>query len=95
MPTFTASTPASISAWVASAVATLPAMSSKRALGKFLRISRTASSTPREWPWAVSITITSTPALHQRVDARVAVGAHAHRRGHQQALACASLAALG
>ena len=45
-PTLTASTPASISALVASPVATLPATS--WSFGNFLRVSRTASSTPAE-----------------------------------------------
>ena len=85
MPTFTASTPASISAWVASAVATLPAISSHDALEVLPQV-RIESITPREWPWAVSTTSTSTPGLDQRVHARVAIGAHAHRGGHQQAL---------
>jgi hypothetical protein len=59
-PTFTASTPASISARVAAPVATLPATSCSR--GKFLRVARTASITPAEWPWAVSMQMTSHPA---------------------------------
>ena len=60
MPTFTASAPASISARVASAVATLPATIWTRFESRFRR--STASATPLEWPWAVSITTTSTPA---------------------------------
>ena len=60
MPTFTASTPASISASVASAVATLPATSS--VFGNSRRMRATMSITPCEWPCAVSTTSTSTPA---------------------------------
>src|SRR3954466_10857467 len=59
-PTFTALTPASMSALVAPAVATLPATSCS--FGNFLRVSRTASITPAEWPCAVSTQITSQPA---------------------------------
>ena len=58
-PTLTASAPASTSASAASAVAMLPAMSST---SKRLLSCRAISSTPREWPCAVSTTSTSTPA---------------------------------
>ncbi len=61
IPTFTASTPALQSASAASAVATLPATSSIPL--KLALVERTASMTFRLWPWAVSIVITSTPAL--------------------------------
>ena len=54
-----ASAPASISASAASAVATLPAISS---MSNSALIRRTISSTPREWPCAVSTTSTSTSA---------------------------------
>ena len=60
MPTFTASTPRSISASVASAVATLPATRSTS--GNSRRMRATMSSTPCEWPCAVSTTSTSTCA---------------------------------
>ena len=60
MPTFTASTPASISASVPDAVATLPATMSVS--GNSRRTRCTMSSTFWEWPCAVSITSTSTPA---------------------------------
>ena len=53
MPTLTASTPASISASVASPVATLPAMRSMPE--NVRRTRRTMSMTPCEWPCAVSI----------------------------------------
>ena len=36
-------------------------------------MARTASSTPREWPCAVSMTITSQPACKQRLHARLAI----------------------
>ena len=48
MPTFTASTPMAISASVASAVATLPAIRSSS--GNALRSCLTMSITPCEWP---------------------------------------------
>ena len=60
MPIFTASTPASISARAPSGVATLPAITCT-VLESFL-IASTACSTPREWPCAVSTTMTSTSA---------------------------------
>ena len=60
MPTLTASTPRSISASVASAVATLPATRSTS--WKVRRTCATMSSTPCEWPCAVSMTSTSTCA---------------------------------
>ena len=60
IPTLTASAPASMSATVASAVATLPATMS---ISKFARIFATVSMTLRACPWAVSTTMTSTPAV--------------------------------
>ena len=60
MPTFTASAPASISASAPSGVATLPAITCT-AFDNFLMM-LTVSSTPREWPCAVSTTITSASA---------------------------------
>ena len=59
-PTFTADTPALISASVPSAVATLPPTSGSS--GNSRRSSATVSITPFEWPCAVSTTTTSTPA---------------------------------
>ena len=59
-PTLTASTPALMSAWAPSAVATLPAISSHL---KFFLVSLMASMTLFEWPWEVSMTMTSQPAL--------------------------------
>ncbi len=59
MPTLIASAPASISARAASAVAMLPAITST-ADASLIRF--TISSTPAEWPCAVSTTSTSTPA---------------------------------
>ena len=60
MPTLIASAPASISARVASPVATLPAMIATLLEARFTRV--TWSSTDCEWPWAVSTTTQSTPA---------------------------------
>ena len=83
MPTFTASTPASISARVPSAVATLPAISSKP--WKFFRVSRTAVD------HALRVAVRGVhddhvhAGLHQRVDARLAIRGHAHGGGAQQA----------
>src|SRR3954452_1367552 len=56
IPTLTASTPASQSAATASAVATLPAITSRPGY-RFFTL-RTVSMTPREWPCAVSTTMT-------------------------------------
>ncbi len=56
-PAFNASAPASISASAASAVAMLPAITS---ISKRDLTGRTISITAREWPCAVSTTITST-----------------------------------
>ena len=71
MPIFTASAPASISASAPSGVATLPAITCTT-LDSFL-IALTASSTPREWPCAVSTTITSASAA-TRARARADAG---------------------
>ncbi len=59
MPTLTASAPASTSASAASRVTMLPPITC--CAGHFALIRRTVSITPREWPWAVSTTMTSTP----------------------------------
>ena len=83
MPTFTASAPALASATAPSAVATLPAMIC--ALGKVLRMSATASSTPRECPCAVSTTITSQPAASSASTRADAIGADAHGGAAAQA----------
>ena len=61
MPTLTASAPASTSASAAAPVAMLPPMICTRSPYCCL-IWRTRSMTPFEWPWAVSTTMTSTPA---------------------------------
>ena len=61
IPTFTASTPASINALVASPVATFPAISCNS--GYFSLISRTAFKIFAECPCAESTTITSTFAF--------------------------------
>ena len=45
---------------------------------------RTRSSTPCEWPCAVSTTSTSTPGLDQRLDALLGVLAGADRRADAQ-----------
>ena len=60
MPTLIESAPASISALVASAVATLPATMRVELLSRFTR--STAALTCTEWPCAVSMTSRSTPA---------------------------------
>ena len=92
MPTLTASAPASISACVPSAVATLPAMM-RTELDSFLaRV--TASSTRCEWPCAVSMTSRSTPAsisrsARSKPSSPTLVAAATRRRP------CASLAACG
>ena len=62
-PTFTAFAPRSRTALAPSAVATFPAMSWTS--GKASRTLATAWRTPSEWPWAVSMTRTSTPALDE------------------------------
>ena len=59
-PIFTAEAPASMSASVPSAVATLPPTIGRSR--QVRRSSATVSSTDAEWPWAVSTTTTSTPA---------------------------------
>lgn len=61
IPTLTTSAPQSIKAFVASAVATLPA--TKGSDGYKLLIFLTLSNTNCEWPCAVSIVIISTFAL--------------------------------
>ncbi len=93
MPTFTASTPASMSARVAWAVATLPATSSNGPF-QLRRVSRTASSTPRLWPWAVSMTSTSTPAL-SRASTRASRSAPTPTAAAASRRCCASMAAWG
>src|SRR5215472_12847126 len=60
MPIFTPSAPASITASAPSGVATLPAITCTALENRLIAV--TASSTPREWPCAVSTTTTSTPA---------------------------------
>ena len=61
MPTFTPLTPRSARKRAPSAVATLPAIISTS--GNRRRNSPVARSITAEWPCAMSITITSTPAL--------------------------------
>ena len=82
MPTLTASTPSAISACVPSAVATLPATRSM--FGKLRRMRRTMSSTPCEWPCAVSMTSTSTLRGHQRLGPLDRVLRDADRRAAAQ-----------
>ena len=65
MPTLTASAPASISASAASPVAMLPATTSNSPERPLIRA--TISTTPREWPCAVSTTSTSAPAVDERL----------------------------
>ncbi len=82
MPTFTASTPASMSASVASAVATLPA--TRSVFGNSRRTRATMSMTPCEWPCAVSTTSTSTPARDERLRALERILGDADRRAAAQ-----------
>ncbi len=72
MPTFTPSAPASTSANAAEAVAIFPPITCMS--GKVVLTQRTRSITPLEWPWAVSTTITSAPAL-TNADTRSSVSA--------------------
>ena len=60
-PTLTASTPASISA-LRRLARSRRCRRRAASFGNFLRVRRTASSTPAEWPCAVSMQITSQPA---------------------------------
>ena len=92
MPTLTASAPASISALVPSAVATLPAITCTWFDCFLMRV--TASSTRLEWPCAVSTTTRSTPASISRSarwkpSSPTLVAAATRRRP------CSSLQALG
>ena len=92
MPTLTASAPASISALVPSAVATLPAMTRTEFDSFLARV--TASSTRCEWPCAVSMTSRSTPAsisrsARSKPSSPTLVAAATRRRP------CASLVAFG
>ena len=83
MPTLMASAPASISARAPSAVATLPAITWQALLRRLT--ASTASSTPLEWPWAVSTTITSTSASSSASARLHALGPDAGGRGDAQA----------
>ena len=82
IPTRSASAPASISALAPSAVATLPAITSIS--GHSRLVARSASITLREWPCAVSMHSTSTPARTQRRGALLALGPDADRRADAQ-----------
>ncbi|MCY1532298.1 hypothetical protein D9M68_675630 [compost metagenome] len=92
MPTLTASAPASISALVPAAVATLPAMM-RTEFESFLTRA-TASSTRCEWPWAVSTTIRSTPASINR-SARSKPSSPTEMAAAARRRPCASLEAFG
>ena len=92
MPTFTASAPASISACVPAAVATLPAMTCTE-LDSFL-MRATDSSTRCEWPWAVSTTMTSQPASISISERRKPCLAH-RRRGRDAQAALPVLGGVG
>ncbi len=83
MPTLTASAPASISASVASAVATLPAATCTRFDSRLMRA--TASITRDEWPCAVSTTIRSQPASIRRSVRVEAIIADGRRGGDPEA----------
>ena len=90
-PTFMASTPAFMSASAASAVATLPAMSWQL---KLFLVERTASSTPFECPWAVSMTMTSTPDFN-RASMRASLSKDMPTAAPTLSLPCPSLQEFG
>src|SRR5512137_1831312 len=92
MPHFTASTPALQRSSAASPVATLPATSSIPL--KLGLVSRTASMTPRLWPWAVSMVMTSAPAL-SRAWMRASRSGPTPTAAPQSSRPLRSLAALG
>ncbi|KAE8972338.1 hypothetical protein PF011_g25674 [Phytophthora fragariae] len=92
MPTFTTSAPASISAFVPSAVATFPAIIVNS--GKAFLISLMPSKTPLEWPCAVSITIASTWDLTSSSTLLIA-SAVTPTAAPTSSLPCASFAELG
>ena len=77
-PTLTMSAPASISSRVPSAVTTLPATIGTS--GATARTSSMARSVRVWWPWAVSMTSTSTPIAEQRLGLRRRVAVDARRR---------------
>ena len=78
MPTLTASTPRSTSAIVAAPVETLPATSCT--FEKCSRTRTTVSSTPCEWPCAVSTISTVDAGRHQRFGSLERIFAYAKRR---------------
>ena len=92
IPTLTASTPASIRAFVAAPVATFPAITCTS--GNFSLIIFTQRITLAEWPWAESNTITSTLAF-TRASTRSSTLAVIPTAAPQSSLPCASLAELG
>ncbi len=92
MPTLTPSAPASARAAAASAVATLPAMICAPLDSR--RTAATLSSTPREWPCAVSTTITSAPAAI-RASARSMPEAPVPVAAPTRSRPCVSLQACG
>ncbi len=92
MPTLTADAPAAMSASVASAVATFPAMMSNR--GYFFVSFRTVVTTMSECPWAVSTAMRSTPAL-TRASARSMVSPPTPTAAATRNLPIGSLLAFG
>ena len=84
MPIFTASAPASISACAPSAVATLPAIDLHGVGMRLIALDRRPARR-REWPCAVSTTITSTSASISASTRAEAVLADAGRGGDAQA----------
>ena len=92
IPILMASAPALIRALVASAVPTLPAISSQ--LLYFLLMLRTMSTTPFEWPCAVSTTTTSTAAAIS-ASTRSIVSAVTPTAAPTRNLPCESLQASG
>ena len=82
MPTLTPSAPSAISSRAPSKVATLPAMSSTS--GNCFLMWLTASSTRLLWPWAVSITSTSTLLLTSSLRALQEIAGRADGRADTQ-----------
>jgi len=92
IPIFTPSAPASTNANAAPAVAMLPPITS--ICGKCFLTHLTRSSTPCEWPCAVSTTITSTPASASAAT-RSSVPSPTPTAAPTRNLPCASLQAYG
>ena len=91
-PTLIASAPAAISASVASAVTTFPAVTGS--FGHCFLIRPMAWITPAEWPWAVSIATRSTPASTS-APTRASRSAPTPTAAPARSLPCESTAAFG